>query len=120
MKREVICTVCPKGCHVQVLEEGMNPPTLGNECIRGQHYALQEVKQPMRMFTTTIALKNGEISRCPVMTRSPIPKEKLVEFAHWTQGLWVEAPVELNQVLVENAMNLGVDLIATRSLKKKP
>lgn len=119
MTKEIICTVCPKGCHVTVFEEGSNPPTQGNECIRGQHYALQEIKQALRMFTSTVAVKQGELLRCPVMTSQTIPKERVLELAKWVEKLEIKAPIEMDSVVVSNVLNLGVNLIATRSIKKK-
>lgn len=119
MTKEIICTVCPKGCHVTVLEEGSNPPTLGNECIRGQQYALQEIKQALRMFTSTVAVMQGELIRCPVMTSQTIPKERVLELAKWVEMLQFEAPIKMDSVLVSNVLDLGVDLLATRSIKKK-
>ena len=43
MKKEIICTVCPMGCHILVEGEGENIISVtGNTCKRGEVYASAE------------------------------------------------------------------------------
>ena len=51
MKKEIICTVCPRGCHIQV--EGEGDKILGVEgqgCKRGLEYASAEFAHPVRLL----------------------------------------------------------------------
>ena len=51
--RELICIVCPKGCHLQVDEENGCRVT-GNACPRGAVYGREELLNPVRTVTTTM------------------------------------------------------------------
>ena len=78
--KELICIVCPNGCHLRVDETGGCRVT-GNACPRGEEYGRSEVLHPTRVLTGTVRLHGAALPRCPVKTRSPIPKEKLLEAA---------------------------------------
>lgn len=51
-------------------------------------------------------------------TDQPIPKGKLREAMLATADLVVEAPVKMGDVVVENFLDLGVNLIASRDLDR--
>lgn len=63
-KKEIICVICPKGCHIS-LEAGspdggdrVDPEGLrGYKCKRGKTYALNEFTRPVRVLTTTVKVK---------------------------------------------------------------
>ena len=50
MKKEYICIVCPKGCHIVVDGENIS----GYTCLRGLNYVKQESIDPRRTLTTTV------------------------------------------------------------------
>ena len=48
MNKEIICTVCPRGCHITVTGDGKNVATLdGYGCKRGIEYATNEFSHPV-------------------------------------------------------------------------
>jgi len=118
MNRELICIVCPKGCHIQVIGNDESPVCHGHACPRGEAYALQEIRSPKRMLTTTVTIRNALHPRCPVISSQPIPKEKMMEMLKILSKIEVEAPVKLDQVIVENILNTGIDILASRTLEK--
>jgi CxxC motif-containing protein len=69
-------------------------------------------------LTTTVRIKGGVHPLLPVRTDQPIPKQKLREAMLATADLVVEAPVIMGDVVVENFLGLGVNLIATRDLDR--
>ena len=115
---ELICIVCPKGCHLKVDEKNGFAVT-GNSCEKGEAYGKAEPMHPTRTLTTTVKVLGGELSRCPVRTASPIPKDKMFEAMALIDRLAVAAPVQRGQVLIENLLGTGADLIATRTIEKK-
>ncbi|MDI9441204.1 MAG: DUF1667 domain-containing protein [Firmicutes bacterium] len=118
MRKIITCTVCPLSCQV-VLElnaEGEILSVTGNKCARGKTYAIKEHTAPERTLTTTVKVKGGVHPLLPVRTDQPIPKEKLAEAMLATAGLEVEAPVKMGDVIVENFLDLGVNLVATRDI----
>lgn len=118
MKHELTCIVCPRGCRIQVWEEEGVHRCEGNQCIRGEVYAIQEVTEPRRMFTSTVQLKGSRLKRCPVVSSSAIRKEDIFKLVDILENVVLEAPVALNQVVIENVLKSGVDIIASRSIKK--
>ena len=115
---ELICIVCPKGCHLKV-DEASGFAVTGNSCEKGEAYGKAELMHPTRTLTTTVKVLGGELNRCPVRTASPIPKDKMFDVMAVIDRLAVAAPVQRGQVLIENVLGTGADLIATRTIGGK-
>ena len=78
--KELICIVCPKGCHLKVDEEN-NYAVTGNACPRGAEYGAAELQHPVRVL----------------------------------DGVELNAPVTVGQVVVADLLGTGVDVVATKS-----
>lgn len=113
--KELICIVCPNGCRLRVEEENGCRVT-GNACPRGAEYGKSEVLHPVRVLTGTVRLHGANLPRCPVKTRGPIPKEKLLEAAQALCRVDVEAPVRIGDVVLADICGTGVDLVAARTI----
>ena len=58
MEKEIICTVCPMGCHITVTGEGDRVDSItGYTCKRGEEYGKQEFAHPVRILTSTVKLE---------------------------------------------------------------
>ncbi|MBO5438240.1 MAG: DUF1667 domain-containing protein [Thermoguttaceae bacterium] len=112
-KKELICIVCPRGCHLTV-DENMN--VTGNFCKRGEVYGKNEVTNPTRTITSTVKIAGGTIPRLPVKTSQPIPKGRIFDVMAEIDRLTVQAPVEMNAVLLPNVLGTGADILATREI----
>ena len=112
----LICIICPKGCHLQVDE---NNKVTGNSCKRGETYAINELTLPTRMVTSTIKVSNGELKRVPVVTTKPVPKSKIFEVMNEINKADAKAPIKVDDILIKNVLNLGVDIKATRTINEK-
>ena len=113
--KELICIVCPKGCHLKVDEEH-GWAVSGNSCEKGAEYGKIELTNPTRVITSTVEVAGGAHPRCPVKTDRPIPKGLIFEAMKTLDGLVLEAPVALGQVVGKNVGGTGADFVATRSL----
>ncbi len=113
--KEFICIVCPRGCHLKV-DDDMN--VTGNTCPRGKVYALNEITNPTRMITSTVAIESTELRRLPVMTSAPIPKGKIFDVMAEIDKVRIKAPVRINDVIIKNVLGLDSDIIATRNILK--
>ena len=51
--KEVICTCCPQGCHLQV-DEANDYKVTGNGCPNGIAYGKEELTHPTRIITSTV------------------------------------------------------------------
>lgn len=112
---ELVCIVCPRGCHLKVDGE-LN--VTGNFCPRGAEYAKAELTHPTRVVTSTVRIEGGAYRRCPVKTSAPIPKEKIPLLMKELALLTVEAPVKIGDVVVHDILGLGSDLVVTRRIEK--
>ena len=119
MKREYTCIICPNGCQISVEYEGMNIKNIkGDECPKGKDYVKNEITNPLRVFTGSVLVENGDFSLVSVKTPVPIPKKYLRKIGEITRRIKVDAPVGIGQVVASNLLSKNIDLIATRKIKK--
>lgn len=112
--KELICIVCPNGCRLRVDEKSGRVE--GHACPRGEAYGKSEVLHPARVLTGTVRLHGSSLPRCPVKTREPIPKEKLLDAARALSGMDIQAPVHAGDVVAADLCGTGVALVATRTI----
>ena len=118
-KRQLTCIGCPLGCAISVeMENGTITSLTGNTCKRGEEYARKEVTHPTRIVTSIVRVKNGKIPMVSCKTASDIPKEKIMEIMRAINEASVTAPVHIGDVLVTNAADTGVNVIATKNVEK--
>jgi len=120
MEREFTCIICPNGCQISVEYEETNIKNIkGDECPKGKDYVKNEITNPLRVFTGSGLVENGNFSLISVKTHVPIPKKYLKKIGEITRRIKVEAPVTIGQVVASNLLNENIDLIATRKIEKK-
>ena len=119
MTKEFICIICPASCHLTVSEEGEKICVKGNDCRRGEEHGIQEFREPLRMLTTTVALRAGIIPRLPVTSTNEIPRAKLGECLDLLYKKEVSAPLQCGELIVGNICNTGADIVASRSINHK-
>ena len=116
---EVVCILCPVGCRMIVeIEDGEVVRIDNAGCERGKDYSLQEIRSPVRDFFTTIRVADGKTALVSVRSTEPIPKNMLMPCAAQLARRVIPAPVKGGDTIVENVMNLGVDIIATKDVDK--
>lgn len=116
--KELICIVCPKGCHLKVDEQNDYQVT-GNGCPRGAAYGKKELTHPMRVITSSIKIKNGTQERVSVKTSSDIPKEMIWDIMHRLNEVEVMAPVHRGDIVEHNICNSGAELVITKDVFEK-
>ena len=120
MEREFICIICPNGCRIKVEYEGTNIKNIkGDECPKGKDYVKNEITNPLRVFTGSVLVGNGDFSLVSVKTSVSIPKKYLKKIGEITRRIKVEAPVTIGQIVASNLLDNNIDLIATRKIEKK-
>ena len=124
-KRNLTCIGCPMGCALLVEMDGKEIISVtGNTCKKGAEYAVKEVTDPTRIVTTTVRVKNGSMPVVSVKTAQDIPKGKIFECVRQLKDVealrdvCVEAPVQIGDVILENAAGTGVDIVATGNVKQ--
>lgn len=119
-KRTLTCIGCPMSCPLELtLVDGSIVEISGHSCRRGESYARQEVTDPRRMVSTTVACPSGLWPRLPVKTAAAVPRDKALDVVRALHGLQVEAPVSLGDIIREDIAGTGVAVIATRSMPSR-
>lgn len=115
---KLVCINCPRGCNLEVTNINGEIKVTGNSCPRGEQYAINEMTNPLRTVTTTIAIKSQIYDRLPVITSSPVPKGKIMDVCKALKGVEVNAPIKMGDAVVKNILGLDVDIIASKSIEK--
>jgi CxxC motif-containing protein len=115
MNKELICIVCPMGCHLEVDIENDYQVT-GNQCKRGIGYAKKELTNPTRTITSTVKIKNAIYNRLPVKTDKEVPKNLIMEIMKELDKVVVESPIKVGTILLKNVLGTDVNIVASRSM----
>ncbi|MHA1777111.1 MAG: hypothetical protein DRO88_01570 [Promethearchaeia archaeon] len=118
-EREIVCVICPNSCRLSVWKdkEGKVHVT-GNKCNRGLEYGKSEYLHPVRMLITTMRVEGGVLPVIPVRSEKAIPKEVLLKAVKKVNEHYCKAPIKMGQVLIENILETGVNVIASRDLEQ--
>lgn len=119
-RKTLTCVACPKGCEITVeYEDDEILEILGNACPQGANYAKEEIVAPTRILPTTIKVKNGALPLCPVKTTEQIPLELMHQAMEIIGEKKIEAPIAMGDILIENILDTGADIVATRDMPKE-
>lgn len=117
------CTTCPSECLLTVeVKRDANGSVVevrsvtGNSCPRGDKFAHQELTCPMRVLTTTVAVSGGDEALLPVRTAEAIPLALHAQAINLIRGLVVNAPIHMCDIVLEDLLNTGIDLIASMDI----
>ncbi|MDD5527094.1 MAG: DUF1667 domain-containing protein [Candidatus Omnitrophota bacterium] len=117
MLKKFVCIECPRGCLLEAeIENGRMVKVNGNKCPRGEDYARGEIENPARVLTSTIPAEGLRLKMVPVRTNRPIAKSRMLEAAAAIRKLKTDRPVRAGEVIAENLLGLGADLVATRDV----
>lgn len=113
----MICVVCPRGCRMEVqADEDGHAEVSGAGCVRGRTYAAAEMSTPVRTVTTTVAVTGASISRLPVKSAVPVPRDQVIGTVQALHSIEVCAPIRRGDVVAANVAGTGISFVATRDL----
>lgn len=115
MNKKITCIECPVGCALSVdIENCKVVKVSGGKCQKAEKYAVSEVENPVRIVTSTVLAEGLSLKMIPVRTDKPLSKRDILKAQEETKKIRVNKPVRLGDVIVENFLSPGVNLIATR------
>lgn len=121
--KDFTCVVCPNGCTVNIVFEEGSPNKFitasGQKCPRGLTWAQQEIVDPMRSFSTSVLVKNGEFIECSVRITKPIQLKKVFAVMEEIKKLNPQAPLCIGQVLLSSPAGTETDVIVTKNIPAK-
>ena len=119
-EKEITCIVCPIGCKILVRKSGDKIDICkGNRCKKGTDYAIYEALDPRRVLTTSVLVENGEWPLVSVKSSEPVPKNKIFEVLKKIKEIKVNAPVKVGEIIIENILGTGIDIVSTKNICKK-
>ena len=119
MKKELICISCPTGCHLTA-EHAANGQWLisGNRCPRGKVYAINELTDPRRVVTATVASNSEYLPRIPVRTDKALPKRYIAPLLNKLYAMKVKIPVKSGEILLADVENSQINVIFSCDCEK--
>ncbi len=118
-ERNMICIVCPMGCRLVARQEEGRIVVTGNGCARGRTYAEEELTRPLRMVTSSVPVQGGHLPFLSVKTAGPVPKAAIPQVLAALRGVRAAAPVAVGAVVLADAAGTGVDVVATRAIRRQ-
>jgi len=116
--KTILCIVCPNGCRLSAEKSAEGYAINGNKCKRGIDFAIAEISNPMRTLTTTVHTSFPGVPVLPVRTAGEIPKGKIREAMNCINAITVNRPLGIGEIVAENILGLGVDIIVTSDILK--
>lgn len=111
--KHIICTVCPRGCEMEVEETNGIIRVEKNGCPRGETYAKTEYTCPVRLFTSFVRVKDGREPLVPVRSTKPIPREQQFACIDALREITLQAPVERYTVVLPDIFGSGADIVTS-------
>lgn len=102
------------GCLLSIDGSEAEIKVTGNSCGRGVDYARKLISDESKVITGRCILINGPMGRLPVVSSIPVPKDISDVVLEEIRRLRVEAPVEKGQILIENIIGSGINILAQR------
>ena len=84
----------------------------------GIRYAEQELTDPRRMVASSVRIQGALHPLMPVYTSAPFPKPRILELLQLLRGVELQAPVSMDQLILENVLETGINVSASREMKK--
>jgi len=120
MTREFTCIICPNGCEITVtIENNVVIKTEGSLCKKGEEYVVQDITAPKRTLSSSIKVIGGDLPLVSVRLSDFIPKEKIFEVIDVIKKIEIEAPTHIGQIVIENILGLGSNVVITKNICKR-
>ena len=119
MERELVCIVCPNGCHMTINDADGEITVSGNRCKRGESFAREELTCPMRTISSTVRTAFAEVPVLPVRVSKEIPKSAIFDVMREINSVYLTEPVGRGEVIIPNVLSLGTDVIAASNILKE-
>jgi len=114
------CNVCARRCYLSAIlgaepdQEGNQGRTIsvsGNACSNGLDYARDELLDPRRVISTSVATTFPELPRLRVTSQGGIPVDRLLEAMAALDGITVAVRLQQGDIVVEDLLGLGIPVV---------
>ena len=116
MKKDMICIICPRGCHLTCTTDETSTSVTGNACPKGEAYAIAELTHPTRTVTSTVRVVGRPDTMVSVKTVEPIPKEQIGAVMKHIRAAEATPPIAIGDIILPDVC--GTNIIATKAVKE--
>ena len=117
--KQLVCIGCPRGCRLTVEENSGEFIVTGNTCPRGKAFAISEMTEPKRTICSTVKTVFPGCPVLPVRVSDDIPKDGIFDVMREINAVVLTERIGRGDVIIENVLGLGVDVISTSDLLKQ-
>lgn len=117
--KQLVCIGCPRGCRLTVEENSGEFIVTGNTCPRGKAFAISEMTEPKRTICSTVKTVFPSCPVLPVRVSDDIPKDRIFDVMREINAVVLTERIGRGDVIIENVLGLGVDVISTSDLLKQ-
>lgn len=117
--KQLVCIGCPRGCRLTVEEKAGEFIVTGNTCPRGKAFAISEMTEPKRTICSTVKTVFPGCPVLPVRVSDDIPKDRIFDVMREINAVVLTERIGRGDVIIENVLGLGVDVISTSDLLKQ-
>lgn len=111
MSNKFVCIKCPIGCTLEVDNEKIT----GARCPKGITFAKQELTLKLRSYTSSVKTNFNNVF-VPVKATNYVPLKEFKNITKIINEIKVKLPIKMGDIIIENILNLGIDIIATRTI----
>ncbi len=112
----LVCPSCSRACLLLVtFDEAEAVQVTGNACLRGQAWALEEIRDPRRTLTTSVATAFPGQPRLAVRI-ADVPQPRVRQAMDAIDDILVTEPVAAGAVVANNFLGIGLRIVALRGI----
>jgi CxxC motif-containing protein len=113
---ELICIVCPNGCHLTVESTQEGVIVSGNKCPKGEVYGRDEFTDPRRIITAVVRTTSPDYPVVPVKSSRAVPKNDINRILKSIYTLEVDLPVKRGDTCMADCGVPETVLVYTRTV----
>lgn len=111
----VRCRGCSKGCSLSQV----NGMIVGNLCAKGPAHYEAQVSTDQGIYKYHLPVKNGYMKHILIVSDQPIAYDYFKALDALMLQIKIEAPIDKDQIILENPLGLPIILKAARLLKRR-
>jgi len=114
--KALTCITCPIGCKLHVTGTIEELKVDGNDCPKGETYAIDEITNPLRTVCTTVKIEGGIHPVIPVKTDKPIADKYKLDVVKAVKDITLTSPVKMGEVIISDIFGTGINIVAQRDM----
>lgn len=103
-------------CLLEVTEKSDEIIVSGNLCSKGDEFGRKAISAERRILRYKVSVEGGYFKEVFIKTHKEIAREYWIQVDEIVEKLELKAPIEFGEILVENILGTGVNIISERKI----